>query len=89
MKEHTYKNPKLIENTIETSFLLETDVESGASPNQGSILGSTTLVAGTTVGAGILALPAVTLPAGILPSTLLLIGVWFYKIGRASCRERV
>lgn len=80
MKEHTYKNPKLIENTIETSFLLETDVESGASPNQGSILGSTTLVAGTTVGAGILALPAVTLPAGILPSTLLLIGVWFYTL---------
>ncbi|WP_086757190.1 aromatic amino acid transport family protein [Nostoc sp. 106C] len=46
----------------------------------GSVLGSTALVAGTTVGAGILALPAVTLPSGVVPSTVLLIAVWLYAL---------
>ena len=46
----------------------------------GSVLGSTALIAGTTVGAGILALPAVTLPSGILPSTSGLIAVWLYAL---------
>lgn len=46
----------------------------------GSVLGSTALVAGTTVGAGILALPAVTLPSGVVPSTTLLIAVWIYTL---------
>ncbi|KOP27310.1 tyrosine transporter [Hapalosiphon sp. MRB220] len=46
----------------------------------GSVLGSTALVAGTTVGAGILALPAFTLSSGIIPSTILLIGVWLYAL---------
>lgn len=46
----------------------------------GSVLGSTALIAGTTVGAGILALPAVTLPSGVLPSTALLVGVWLYAV---------
>ncbi|WP_299489727.1 aromatic amino acid transport family protein [Acaryochloris sp. IP29b_bin.137] len=38
------------------------------------------LVAGTTVGAGILALPAITQPAGFLPSTCMLIVVWVYAL---------
>jgi tyrosine-specific transport protein len=46
----------------------------------GSVLGSTALVTGTTIGAGILALPAVTLPSGIVPSTVLLIGIWLYAL---------
>jgi tyrosine-specific transport protein len=46
----------------------------------GSVFGSTALIAGTTVGAGILALPAVTLPSGVLPSTALLVGVWLYAV---------
>lgn len=46
----------------------------------GSLWGSVALVAGTTVGAGILALPAVTLPSGILPSTVLLIAVWGFVV---------
>ncbi|HEY9605271.1 MAG TPA: aromatic amino acid transport family protein, partial [Allocoleopsis sp.] len=37
-------------------------------------------VAGTTVGAGILALPAVTLPSGVVPSTIMLIAVWLYAL---------
>ncbi|GJD21019.1 aromatic amino acid permease [Rivularia sp. IAM M-261] len=46
----------------------------------GSVLGSTALIAGTTVGAGILALPTVTLPSGVAPSTALLIAVWLYAL---------
>ena len=46
----------------------------------GSVVGATALVAGTTVGAGILALPAVTQAAGVVPSTVLLIGVWGYAL---------
>lgn len=43
-----------------------------------SVLNAIVLVAGTTVGAGILALPAVTQPAGVIPSTLALTGAWMY-----------
>jgi tyrosine-specific transport protein len=46
----------------------------------GCLLACTTLISGTTVGAGILALPAVTLPAGVLPSTVLLIAMWIYMV---------
>ena len=46
----------------------------------GSVLGSTTLIAGTTIGVGILALPAVTMPSGIVPSSALLIAVWLYTL---------
>jgi len=46
----------------------------------GSVLGSTALIAGNTVGAGILALPSVTLPAGLVPSTTLMILVWLYVV---------
>lgn len=41
---------------------------------------SIALVAGTTVGAGILALPAMTQPAGFLPSTVMLMVVWGYAL---------
>ena len=44
----------------------------------GSLAGATALVAGTTVGAGIIALPAKTLAAGFLPSTAALVGSWLY-----------
>ncbi|MBD2327176.1 aromatic amino acid transport family protein [Alkalinema sp. FACHB-956] len=46
----------------------------------GSVLGATALVAGTTIGAGILALPSVTLPAGVIPSTIALLLAWLYAV---------
>ena len=46
----------------------------------GSVLGSTALIAGTTVGVGILGLPAVTMPSGVVPSSALLIAVWLYTL---------
>eukprot|EP00793_Prasinoderma_coloniale_P002847 PRCOL_00002329-RA len=44
----------------------------------GSVWGATVLVSGTAVGAGVLALPAVTAPAGFVPSTAALVGCWAY-----------
>ena len=44
----------------------------------GTVLGSAALVAGTTVGAGILALPAKTLAAGLAPTATLLLGGWAF-----------
>ncbi len=44
------------------------------------MLGSIALVAGTTIGAGILALPAVTQAAGVLPATIALCGTWAYMV---------
>ncbi|CAI5489655.1 unnamed protein product [Closterium sp. Naga37s-1] len=46
----------------------------------GSLVSSTLLVAGTTVGAGILALPAVTSEAGFLPSCATCIVCWLYMV---------
>ena len=44
----------------------------------GSTLGAAALVAGTTIGAGVLALPAATVSSGFLPSTGALILSWVY-----------
>lgn len=57
--------------------------EEGLKHQPGNLWGCTALIAGTTVGAGILALPAVTVTAGVVPSTVALIGVWFYALAAA------
>jgi len=46
----------------------------------GSVVNSAALIAGTTVGAGVLALPAVTYPVGAIPSTVLMVGAWLYML---------
>jgi len=44
----------------------------------GSVAGAAALVAGTTIGAGILALPTATAPSGFLPSSTALCIAWLY-----------
>jgi tyrosine-specific transport protein len=46
----------------------------------GSTLGAAALVAGSTVGAGILALPAATVSSGFIPSTGGLVMAWVYMV---------
>jgi len=46
--------------------------------DSGSVISAAALVAGTTIGAGVLALPTATAPAGFLPSSAALIVAWFY-----------
>eukprot|EP00897_Mesotaenium_endlicherianum_P004229 jgi/Mesen1/3834/ME000207S02840 len=50
---------------------------------KGSIFGAMALITGTTVGAGILALPAVTAPAGFFPSATVLCSVWAFLVVEA------
>ncbi len=54
--------------------------ENSLKHRKGSVFTSATLIAGTTVGAGILALPLVTTPAGLLPSTVLMVSSWLYML---------
>ena len=49
-------------------------------PTQAAILGAAALVAGNTVGAGILALPVETAPAGVFPSLAALAATWAYSV---------
>ena len=48
-----------------------------------TVAGATALVSGTTIGAGILALPATTIEAGFGPSALTLIASWAYMAASA------
>lgn len=45
---------------------------------KGRVLGAIILIAGTTIGAGMLALPVVTAAAGFIPSMFLMIACWLY-----------
>ena len=49
-----------------------------------TVTSATALVAGTTVGAGILALPAYCIRAGFLPSSGVLIGAWLYMVSSSD-----
>lgn len=47
---------------------------------EGSVLGAATLVTGTTIGAGVLAIPQATAAAGFLPSTGAMLIAWGYMV---------
>lgn len=51
-----------------------------------TVTSATAVVAGTTVGAGILALPAYCIKSGFLPSSGALIGAWLYMVRRSVQR---
>jgi len=46
----------------------------------GSLVSAVLLIAGTTVGAGILAIPSVTQESGFLASSVACIGCWLYMV---------
>lgn len=46
----------------------------------GSVLGGSLLIAGTTIGVGMLALPIVTGPGGFLPSILIYLACWLFML---------
>jgi tyrosine-specific transport protein len=57
-----------------------TRVEENESTPMGSVVGASCLFAGTAIGAGMLALPAETAPAGFVPSIVTLVGCWVFTI---------
>ena len=68
----------LQQNDISTSTDAEFAIPPRAPEASGTLLGAIALVAGTTVGAGILALPAKTFEAGFAPSAATLLLCWVY-----------
>lgn len=54
--------------------------------DKGSMSGAVFLTAGTTVGAGILALPAETQPSGFVASSVAIVVCWAYMVRRRSAR---
>lgn len=60
------------------SYAKQADGRTVSAHAAGSVVGAAALVAGTTVGAGVLALPAATVTAGFLPSSAALIVAWVY-----------
>ena len=66
--------PKFSKRNLESSIKMT--IQSNNSFKE--IISATALVSGTTVGAGILALPTVALQPGFIPSSLALIACWVY-----------
>ncbi len=54
--------------------------ETSVNPAASRFWGATALVSGTTIGAGVLALPSVTLAAGVIPSSIALVLSWLYAL---------
>jgi tyrosine-specific transport protein len=71
---------RVFSNISYESNYIDGKKKSKAYRNQGSTLGATALIAGTTIGAGVLALPTATAPSGFLPSSGALIVAWFYML---------
>lgn len=67
----------------DTSTPAPPPVPVGASPSSSQVWSAVALITGTTVGAGILALPAVTASAGFVPSTVALLGSWVFMASSA------
>ncbi|CAI7839254.1 unnamed protein product [Closterium sp. NIES-53] len=58
--------------------LHDEDATASSRSGGGTILGAVALIIGTSVGAGVLALPAETAPAGVFPSSFVLIACWAF-----------
>ena len=71
-------NIRAAASDITSNDAQEFAIPPGAPEATGTLLGAIALVAGTTVGAGILALPAKTFEAGFAPSAVTLLLCWLY-----------
>ncbi|KAL8200048.1 hypothetical protein R6Q57_011387 [Mikania cordata] len=80
------QQPKIEENAEEFEFqrLFSNLNRDTLQREPGNITGSVLLVAGTTVGAGILAIPAVTQEAGFLAAAVTCILCWLYMVSMAT-----
>lgn len=72
-------NANIRENTVIQSSNVDTPSKT-ENDNQNQLFNAISLVAGTTVGAGILALPAVAIESGFIPSSATLIGTWVFMV---------
>lgn len=64
--------------------LVSFDLDEASTPHPERLAGAIALIAGGTVGAGIIALPVRTVAAGFLPSTVALTACWAFMVVTAS-----
>ena len=69
-----------LESIDDDRLFCSVDADDGFTREPASMGGAIALVAGTTVGAGMLALPAVCQDSGFVPSTVALVGCWLYMV---------
>ena len=74
-----------LSQTPQTPLVREPSEPSGVGNPKpsGSLLGAVALITGTSVGAGILALPGISAPAGFIPATSIMVGCWGFLVGEA------
>ena len=84
---------KTIENAAGVTRLwsnVSEDADGGGYAHEsGSVLGNAALIAGTTVGAGVLALPEITGPSGFVASSDMLVAMWAYFVATGYCLAEV
>ena len=84
---------KTIENAAVVTRLwsnVSEDADGGGYAHEsGSVLGNAALIAGTTVGAGVLALPEITGPSGFVASSEMLVAMWAYFVATGYCLAEV
>lgn len=84
---------KTIENAAVVTRLwsnVSKDADGGGYAHEsGSVLGNAALIAGTTVGAGVLALPEITGPTGFVASSEMLVAMWAYFVATGYCLAEV
>jgi tyrosine-specific transport protein len=59
---------------------MKSSAETPTNPTINRFWSATVLVSGTTIGAGVLALPSVTIAAGFIPSSIALVLAWLYAL---------
>ncbi|KAL2636264.1 hypothetical protein R1flu_007743 [Riccia fluitans] len=80
--EDVLQDPQLkIEAQVEQQRLFSNLNRATLKHEPGDVLSAAFLVAGTTIGAGILAIPAVTQDAGFLASSATVVTCWLYMVG--------
>ena len=80
---------KLQKTEVTTRLWSNVNENEGYAHESGSVFGNAALIAGTTVGAGVLALPEITGPSGFLPSSEVLVAMWMYFVATGFCLAEV
>eukprot|EP00586_Coscinodiscus_wailesii_P010416 CAMPEP_0172500696 /NCGR_PEP_ID=MMETSP1066-20121228/141987_1 /TAXON_ID=671091 /ORGANISM="Coscinodiscus wailesii, Strain CCMP2513" /LENGTH=328 /DNA_ID=CAMNT_0013275069 /DNA_START=168 /DNA_END=1150 /DNA_ORIENTATION=- len=82
VEETRVYHPELVSGEVPRLFsnLNYDKSRSSLTHNPGSTLGAASLIAGTAIGAGVLAIPTATISSGLLPSTWALCFAWAYMV---------
>ena len=71
------------QKSVEAHFESVVSGENDYDGSSNTVFGAAALIIGSTIGAGILALPDITKTAGFVPSTCGLVGIWTFLVGQA------